>query len=245
MVKPAQLKRIQLQVSLAIGQSEASDRSEKAGLENHFDIESVLHSLKVICRVLHNHVEALLHAQVVVVDRLEECAADAKFLIRRQDEHLRDGQRRLWHFMEFIESGRVGYELVVHVNEEVVPEFVERDARGALDVELENGLQMPIQMLREVYLLGFHSVDFEDFGDSGWITCFVFALLHFAFGPLNNHGSVEATEETVRLLDFNLAGELGDKFAERAEFLVLVTHNLNERVPISQQAYQQQKSNQI
>ena len=103
---------------------------------------------------------------------------------------------------------------------------------------------MPIQMPREVHLLGFHSVDFEDFGDSRWITCFVFALLHFAFGPLNNHGGVETTEETVRLLDFNLAGELGDKFAERAELLVLVAHNLNERIPISQQAYQQQKSNQ-
>ena len=86
-----------------------------------------------------------------------------------------DGQRRLWHFMELIESGCVGYELVVHVDEEVVPEFVERDARGALDVELEDGLQMPIQMPREVHLLGFDAVDFEDFGDGGWISCFVLA----------------------------------------------------------------------
>ena len=42
--------------------------------------------------------------------------------------------------MELIKSRCVGYELVIHVDEEVVPEFVERDARGALDVKLENGL---------------------------------------------------------------------------------------------------------
>ena len=34
--------------------------------------------------------------------------------------------------MELIESRCVGYELVIHVDEEVVPKFVERDARGAL-----------------------------------------------------------------------------------------------------------------
>ena len=97
---------------------------------------------------------------------------------------------------------------------------------------------MPIQMPREIHLLGFHSIDFEDFGDSGWIR-FVLALLHFALGPLDNHGGVQSTKETAWFLDFNLAGELGNKFAERAELLVLVAHNLDERVPISQQAYQQ------
>ena len=97
---------------------------------------------------------------------------------------------------------------------------------------------MPIQMPREVHLLGFHSIDFEDFGDSGWIR-FVLALLHFALGPLDNHGGVQSTKETAWFLDFNLAGELGNEFAERAELLVLVAHNLDERVPISQQAYQQ------
>ena len=142
--------------------------------------------------------------------------------------------------MELIESGCVGYELVVHVDEEVVPELVERDARGALDVELEDGLQMPIQMLREVDLLGLDSVDFEDFGNSGWITCFVLALLNFALGPLDNHGGVQSTEETAWFLDFDLAGELSDEFAERAELLVLVAHNLDERVPVRQQAYQQE-----
>ena len=63
--------------------------------------------------------------------------------------------------------------------------------------------------------------------------------MHFALGPLYNHGRVQSTEETAWFLDFDLAGELSDEFAERAELLVLVAHNLDERVPICQQAYQQ------
>ena len=35
------------------------------------------------------------------------------------------------------------------------------------------------------------------------------------------------------MLDLNLAGELGDEFAEWAELLVLIAHNFDESVAIS------------
>ena len=59
---------------------------------------------------------------------LEQGASYAKLLVRWQHQDLRNGQRGLGNFEELVEDSGIGDELVVHVNEEVVPEGVQRDA---------------------------------------------------------------------------------------------------------------------
>ena len=81
---------------------------------------------------------------------------------------MRYSQGRLGHLLEFVEGCRVSHELVVHVDEEVVPEGIQGDETRTLDVELKNGLQMTIQV-RKGHLLGFDPVYFEDFGGEGGI----------------------------------------------------------------------------
>lgn len=89
---------------------------------------------------------------------------------------------------------------------------------------------MTVQV-REGHLLRIDAVHFEDFGDGGWVGLPRLGL-HFALGPLRGHAGVQGAEETVRLLDLDLASERRDELAERAELLILVAHNLDERVPI-------------
>ena len=81
MVQPAHLKRVRSKVLAWIGQPQAANRTEIAGTQDHLDIKSVLHPLKVVCWVLHDHCQALLDAQVVVVDDLEQSAPYAKLLV--------------------------------------------------------------------------------------------------------------------------------------------------------------------
>lgn len=71
MVQAAQLKRLLLQCLFGIAKAQASYRPKVPGSQNHLDVQGVLHALEIIGWVLNNHAEALLHAQVVVVDSLE------------------------------------------------------------------------------------------------------------------------------------------------------------------------------
>ena len=72
-----------------------------------------------------------------------------------------------------------------------MPEFVQWDTRGTLNVELENCLQVPVEMPRKIDLLGLNAVDFEEFGDSGWIRSnFALDLLYFALRSLDDHRCV-------------------------------------------------------
>ena len=237
MVQPAHLERVDAEVLAGIGQAQTPYRPEKAGAQDHLDVERVLHPLEVVGRVLHDHTQALLDAQIVIVDGLEEGAADAELLVGGQDEHLGDGEGRLGHFLELIEGGRVRHELVVHVDEEVVPEGIEWDEAGALDVKLQDGLQMAIQV-GEAHLLRVHPVHFEDFGSECGVRRLELALLHFSLGPFGDHGGVQTSKETVGLLDLDLPRELRDELAQRAELLILVPHDLYEGVPVRDQTYQ-------
>lgn len=124
MVQPAQLEGVLLESLFGVAEPETSDRSEEACAQDHLDIQGILHPLEVIGGILNDHAQALLHTQVIVVYGLEKCAPDAKLLVRWQDEHLRDGQWCLGNLQELIEGGRVRHELVIHVDEEVVPEGV-------------------------------------------------------------------------------------------------------------------------
>ena len=136
MVQPAHFERVDAEVLAGVGQAQTPDRPEITGAQDHLDVERVLHPLEIVGRILHDHAQALLHSQIVIVDCLEEGAANAELLVGGQDEHLGDGEGRLGHFLELIEGGRVRHELVVHVYKEVVPERIEWDEAGALDVEL-------------------------------------------------------------------------------------------------------------
>ena len=57
----------------------------------------------------------------MLVNDLEQGAANAQLLVGRQDKHLGDSQGSLGHLLELIVGGRVAYELIVHVYEEVIP----------------------------------------------------------------------------------------------------------------------------
>ena len=116
-----------------------------------------------------------------------------------------------------------------------MPEGVQWNERGTLDVELEDGLQVAVEV-RECDLLGIDSVHFEDFGDRGWLR-FSSLGLNFSFGPLGDHVCIECTEKTVWLLDFYLPGELRDEFAQRAELLILIANDLDESIAVSDQTY--------
>jgi hypothetical protein len=73
-------------------------RLEESCLENQIQVDDVLHPLKVVRGVLHYDEGALAVSQVVGVDYLEEGASNAKLLVGRQNEHLRNSDCGSRHF---------------------------------------------------------------------------------------------------------------------------------------------------
>lgn len=64
-------KRVQVKGDLWIVKSEFSDAPEEACLQNHFDVESVFHALKVLSGVLNRHYLALFVFDIVLVNDAE------------------------------------------------------------------------------------------------------------------------------------------------------------------------------
>ena len=144
-------------------------------------------------------------------------------------QHLRNGQGRFGHLKKLVKSGRIGHKFVVHVDEEVVPVGVEWDVRRALDVKLQNGLQVTVEV-SESHLLRVHSVHLKSLRYRGFLTIAV--KLDFPLGAL---GDGKALEDGVGLLGLDVAGEAGHEFAQGSELLLLLTHQLDESVPVRDQ----------
>ena len=86
--------------------------------------------------------------------------------------------------------------------------------------------------MRECDLLSIHPVYFEDFGDRGRFCC-ILPLLNLTLGSLSHHGGIKSTKDTVWFLDFNLAREFCDEFAQWSELLVFVSNDFDESITIS------------
>ena len=57
------------------------DGAEETGLKNKFDVESILHSLEIICRILDYHNLALGRGEIVRVDFSEQGTTDSQLLV--------------------------------------------------------------------------------------------------------------------------------------------------------------------
>ena len=83
--------------------SDRLHRLEEARLQDQVQVDDVLHPLKVGRGVLHHDQGALAIAQVVRINNLQQGAPDAKLLVGRQHEHLRDGDCGSRHFQVLLE----------------------------------------------------------------------------------------------------------------------------------------------
>lgn len=135
-------------------------RTKKTSFEDKPDINHVLHPLKVGCRVLDHRQRAPLILQIMLVDYLEELGADSEFLVRGHDQDLGDGDSGFWNLEIFFPRGCKGNQLLVHVDQEVVPNVVEGNEACTLDIILQQGLQLVVRA-DEGRVGSIHFVNFE------------------------------------------------------------------------------------
>ena len=219
--KAGMFKSVCREVYLGVVQTELAYASKKASLQDHFDVKAVLHALKIFRWVFHSHRLALFVLDVVLVDDAEQLAAYAKFLIRRHDKNLRDGDPILGTLVILLERSPIGDQFVIHVDEKVVPIWVNVDKRCALNVELKQGLQMAIDLF-EVRVLSGNLVYLEHFG------CRLRTLTVKSDTTFRSVGTLKLVKNTERLLLGDLPAELVYELAKRFEFFGLLAHDLNE-----------------
>ena len=73
----------------------------------------------------------------MLVDDVEQGATDAELLVRRHHEHLRNGDRGFRRLVILLERGGIRDKLLIQVHQEVMPERVQVDEGGSLDVKLK------------------------------------------------------------------------------------------------------------
>ena len=76
----------------------------------------------------------------MLVDFFDKSASYSVLLVWRKYKDLRYCDWSLWNFLELIKCGRVGDKLMVHVNQEVIPIFIDWYSRGTFNVELKKSL---------------------------------------------------------------------------------------------------------
>jgi len=117
----------------------------------------------------------------VLVHYVEKGGADAMLLIGRKHKYLRNGDCCFGHFEVLFECGRVGYQLVVQVHQEVVPILIHWDKRSPLDIKLEERLQVPVHVLEGAS----ERVDLVDLKALGLhVKLLLLVQLHSALGSL-------------------------------------------------------------
>ena len=182
MVKCTKLEGVHRQVHVWILQTKSMGGTEEACLEDKFDIETIFHSLKIISWIFDDHSKTLLHPKIVIVDYLKQGTPNSKFLIRRQNEHLRYCQRSFGNFEELLEDRGVCYHLIVKIDKEVEPASVNRYGRCTLNVKLEKSLQLIVV----VFERSLHSIDLinlQTFSLQG--VNLISLVLHLTFGSLD------------------------------------------------------------
>ena len=76
-------ERFTVQHLLRVVQAYIADRAEETSLKNKFNVESVLHALEIVCRILDYHNLALGRGEIMRVDFPQESTADPQLLVGR------------------------------------------------------------------------------------------------------------------------------------------------------------------
>jgi len=65
-------------------QAELADAPEESSLQDHLYVQTVLHALEVLSRILNSHRLTLLVLDVMLVDDAQQFTPDAQLLVERQ-----------------------------------------------------------------------------------------------------------------------------------------------------------------